>query len=395
MRKHRDDYFTQFRGHTELKHGVLYRYVVAWIQILKRSHTSLWLVDGFAGRGKDDTGKPGSPMLLAQTAAELREENADVTLIAIEERRDHYLALKQNLADFDIEGDPKVPVAYIRQGTLAANADEAFRLIGKAPAFFFLDPFGADGLSLDLVRRVLELPRGEVFALFSHLGVSRHLAVLSAERRAERVRRRVASSLFPDLEEEHLAAELAEAEQADTSLLPTQAAAARILRDLFGSGEAVEEMLGLSPGSRGRAVVQAYIQTLRDKCQATHITSLAVFDEEQEATYFLIHAAKNDQAKYKMKEAIRSAMSRSQLPEATKVRIRWLHTAPIDRIVQQVLERFAGQTVRWTEKGDPAHTVKGFALRETDLSQDQADSLKERLRPYVTDRKPMTLTFPS
>ena len=250
------------------------------------------------------------------------------------------------------------PVAYLRQGTLAAHSEEVFRLVGGSPVFFFLDPFGADGLSLDLVRRVLDLPRGEVFALFSHLGVARHLAVLSAETRLERVRRRVSESLFPDLKDEELAAELADAEESDASLLPTQAAAARILTELFGTREAVDEMLMLSRGSRGRAVVQEYVRTLRDECHASHITSLAMFDEDQAATYYLIHAAKNDQARYKMKEAIRGAMSASDLPEATKARIRWLHSAPIEGVVQQVQARFAGQAVRWTDKGDPSRTER-------------------------------------
>jgi hypothetical protein len=120
-----------------------------------------------------------------------------------------------------------------------------------------------------------------------------------------------------------------------------------------------------------------------------------MFDEDQDSTYYLIHAAKNDQAKYKMKEAIRGAMSRSDLPEATKVRIRWLHAGPIDAVAQSVLERFAGQTVRWTEKGDPEHTVKGFALRETDMSFDQTDDLKGRLQHYATARKPLSFTLPN
>lgn len=394
MRRHRQDHFSQFRGHTELKHGVLSRYALAWIQILKPQHDSLWLVDGFAGRGKDDAGNPGSPLLLARSAAGLREQNAEIKLIAIEERRDNFAALKRNLADYDIDAGGSAPVAYLRQGTLAAHSEEVFRLVGGSPVFFFLDPFGADGLSLDLVRRVLDLPRGEVFALFSHLGVARHLAVLSAETRLERVRRRVSESLFPDLKDEELAAELADAEESDASLLPTQAAAARILTELFGTREAVDEMLMLSRGSRGRAVVQEYVRTLRDECHASHITSLAMFDEDQAATYYLIHAAKNDQARYKMKEAIRGAMSASDLPEATKARIRWLHSAPIEGVVQQVQARFAGQAVRWTDKGDPSRTVKGFALRETDLSFDQTNELKKRLEPYVTVQRPLTFTMP-
>ena len=396
MRRHREDHFTEFRGHTLLKHGVLHRYVLAWIQILKRRHSTLWVVDGFAGKGKDDTGRSGSPLLLAQSAAQLREENADVRLIAIEERHDYYTALKENLATFDAEASSRVPVAFVRQGTLAANADEAFRMVAQSPAFFFLDPFGADGLSLELVRRVLALPFGEVFALFSHRGVGRHLAVLATDPHTDQAHRAVATapSLFPDLDDERLAAELLRAEEADAALLPTKAAALRILSELFGSAAAVEEVMALPPGPRGREVVNAYVRTLQSTCRATHVTSLGMFDEEQASTYYLIHAAKNDQAKYKMKEAIRGAMSKSDLPEATKLRIRWLHAGPIDEILEAVLTQFAGEQVRWSDTRDPITCVKGYALRETDMSFDQAEELKERLEVYVIERRPLSYRFP-
>src|SRR5439155_12337053 len=152
-KKHRKDHFSEFRGHTTLKHGVLDRYVKAWIQVLKRKHSSLWVIDGFAGKGKDDAGKPGSPLLLARSAAQLRETGADVYLLAIEPRREWYEALKTNLATFDAEAGGSCPVAYLRHGTLSSVQDEAFRMVGNAPLFLFLDPFGADGLELGIVGR--------------------------------------------------------------------------------------------------------------------------------------------------------------------------------------------------------------------------------------------------
>jgi hypothetical protein len=46
-----------------------------------RKYPTIWLVGGFAGKGKDDTGKPGSLLLLARNAA-AREHHADVKLFA-------------------------------------------------------------------------------------------------------------------------------------------------------------------------------------------------------------------------------------------------------------------------------------------------------------------------
>ncbi len=396
MRRHREEHFTEFRGHTLLKHGVLYRYVLAWIQILKRKHTALWVVDGFAGKGKDDMGNPGSPLLLARNAAQLREQAAEVRLIAVEPDPQWFDDLRQNLAEFDAEAGGRAPVAYLRRGTLAETADEAFNMVGGAPAFFFLDPFGADGLSLDIVRRVLALPKGEVFALFSHVAVGRHLAVLAATRHTDRAHRarEERPGLFPEIDDAILVEELQRAEQSDASLLPTQAAAQRILGELFGSTAAVEALLDLPSSSWGSEVVKAYIRTLREG-GATHITRLGMFDEEQASTYYLIHAAKNPLAAFKMKEAIASATSKSDLPAATKHRIHWAHSGRMEEAVAAVLAKFADTEVRWTDRGNPPDCVKTFALSETDLSMEQLDALKNALQRYVIERRPLRFRFPA
>lgn len=394
-KKHRDEHFTEFRGHTVLKHGVVDRYSKAWIQILKQKHPRIWLVDGFAGKGMDDTGKPGSPLLLARSAAQLCEQGAEVHLIAIEARREWYEALKANLAEFDAEVGGSRPVARIRHGALADVAGEVFELVGQDPVFVFLDPFGADGLDLDVVRRVLALPKGEVFALFSHRAVSRHLAVLAAELRSEQARRTIAEapSLFPDLDEERLAAELAEAEQSDAALMPTKEAAERILVDLFGSHEAVQRMLDLTR-SRADEVVRAYLRALHE-CGATHITSTAIFDEEEQCTYYLIHAAKSPRAAYKMKEAMSSATSKSDLPEGVKRRIHWGHAARINEVVPAVLRKFEGREVNWTDEGDRLGGVRGFALSETTMFSDQAKDLQAALAQYVIAKRPLRYRFPA
>lgn len=243
-KEHQEEHFTEFQGHTLLKHGVLDRYVKAWIQILKGVHEKLWIVDGFAGRGKDDVGNPGSPLLLARSAAQLREKGAEVQLFAVELRRDNYDTLVKNLAEFDIDRGGQFPIAYLRQGTLADHLEEAFRLIGDAPAFVFLDPFGAGGLSLSIMERTLALPKGEVFALFSYRAIHRHLSVLATDY-SERARREAAKQpgLFPDLDEELLAQQLERAQKSDATLLPTKGAAQRILVELFGSLDDIRRIL--------------------------------------------------------------------------------------------------------------------------------------------------------
>lgn len=393
-KEHQEEHFTEFQGHTLLKHGVLDRYVKAWIQILKGLHEKLWIVDGFAGRGKDDAGNPGSPLLLARSAAQLREEGADVRLFAVEVRRDNYDALTKNLAEFDIDRGGPFPIAYLRHGLLVDHMGEAFRLIGEAPAFVFLDPFGAGGLSLNIVERTLALPKGEVFALFSYRAIHRHLSVLATDYTA-RARREAADQpgLFPDLDDEVLAEQLEHARKSDATLLPTKGAAQRILVELFGSLDDIRRILTLPVSAWANEVLRAYLGAL-ERCGATHITRMAVFDDEQKGVYYLLHAAKNPKAALKMKESAHSAINKSRLPTSTKDCIRLSHAVRITEVVAAVRGRFEGQEVHWTDDQRSTESVQGYALSETPMFYDQAKELREALEPFAIKKKPLLFQFP-
>ena len=333
---------------------------------------------------------------MADTATKLSSDGHRVRLFAIEMDPSNFAALQSNLADFDAERAGRFPVAYLRRGTLASHTEEVFRLVGQGPAFVFLDPCGADGLSLAFVHRVLALEKGEVFALFSHHSIHRHLSTLAAEYHVRRTRREVAESLFPDLEDEWLEQAMERAEEADASLRPTKEAAERILIDLFGSPERVREILSLVPTHGPNEVLRAYIDELKT-CGASHITRIAVFDDEQKHAYWLIHAAKNAKAAVKMKEAAHSAINKSSLPETSKRWIRFAHAARVDDVVAAVKERFAGQEVRWTDEAKSTNTVLSYALGETPMAMDQAEDLKRRLRSPlpVTCQRPLTFHFPA
>jgi three-Cys-motif partner protein len=389
----RDDHFVEFKAHTLLKHGVLDRYVKAWIQIMKPRHAKLWIVDGFAGRGEDLAGNPGSPLLLARSAAALSTPDCAVRLVAIEPDTEWFNDLANFLRPFNAEADGSVPVAYLRKGKLAERAEEAFELVGQGPAFVFLDPFGADGLDLEVVRRTLGLQKSEVFALFSHQGVCRHLSVLAAlphADRAQRAARSKSASLFPEMDAEDLERELKEAARSDAGLMPTKEAAKRILTSLFGEWARVEELLGLPSESWAREVVSAYMRVLSE-CGATHITPIAIVDDTQRLTYFLVHAAKQAKAPLKMKEAVNAAVEKSRLLAAYKDQFRLAVSVSVESVVEAVRARFAGRAVRWAEEGG----VREFALSETLMFNSQADALKRALEPYVETKRPLTYSFPS
>jgi three-Cys-motif partner protein len=394
--EHRKDHFREFKAHTLLKHGLLERYITAYIQILKRSNSHIWLVDGFAGKGKDDAGHPGSPQLLCKVASMLREEGATVSVIAVELEREWYDALKQNLAAFDAEvPGASVPLAYIRHGKCADWAPWIFEKVGQAPAFFFLDPFGAKGLDISIPRGALRIPRGEVLAFFSHSGVSRHLALLAGDRFEERARRDVAErpSLFPELDVQRLQEGLAAAERSDPSFDLTQDAARGILTALFGSIDKAEAILQAPRVEWGRTAVRAYMNELR-AAGATHVTPIAIVDEDAKDAYYLIHAAKHPLATVKLKEALHQALGKSELPLQSQEHMSLKNSVRLEEVERLVGEKFAGQTVRWTGK-NVGLTVSDWALAETMMSYSQRETLRERLESrYKEPGRAIVFKFP-
>src|SRR6266540_7518498 len=66
-----------YRIHTRAKHGILSRYIKAWLAILsydaRRSGrpAHLTIVDGFAGRGRYNEGEEGSPVIFRRVAEQV------------------------------------------------------------------------------------------------------------------------------------------------------------------------------------------------------------------------------------------------------------------------------------------------------------------------------------
>jgi three-Cys-motif partner protein len=111
---------------------------------------NIWIVDGFAGVGAYRSGQSGSPRLAAQWARreEMRRGHPLVRCINVERDPDCFVELERNLA-------PWKHLATNLSGTFAERLDEILNRIGRDPAFFFLDPFGVNGIEMAVIERIL------------------------------------------------------------------------------------------------------------------------------------------------------------------------------------------------------------------------------------------------
>jgi three-Cys-motif partner protein len=390
-----DHHFDEFHDHTLLKHLILRKYVGAWAQKLRRSHKTVWFVDAFAGEGQDKKGNPGSPLIAARLAEPLEHDDQGVMrVLAIEKDDARCARLKEVMSPY-IERK----IAIVRCGTLAERIDQFIDYIGDAPALFFLDPFGVEGLLVDLLPKLLRGPNNEVFALFADVGANRLHAVLMAEGKdpeKEEDAVRAAPSLFAEMVEEDAQRARAAAEKSQRALRSTQQASERILTEALGPG-ALEELDTIPDDDRRVWLVRRYMRSLFES-GAKYVLALPVRDASSQRVYQLVYATKSKVGLRTMKEAMDSALRNTSLPDESRELIRAELRGNEETVVRELARHFAGRPeVRWTEEKDrKSDTVRRYLLEETAIFPMQFTEVQKRLKEagFVAAKKPLTLRFP-
>ena len=160
--------------HTAAKHEILRRYLGAWLSILGRGsrgfrHPQLFLLDGFAGRGRYMEGQRGSPAIMFERASQVADDGlVEEVVIRCSEPNDTNFGHLKDVCDDLVH--PKVRV----KPTQETFEDIARRFIGAfdkrakppPPTFVMVDPYGVKGVRLDTLRELLKFDRVEVLLTF-------------------------------------------------------------------------------------------------------------------------------------------------------------------------------------------------------------------------------------
>jgi three-Cys-motif partner protein len=217
------------REHTKVKHEILARYLIPWLRILSSFNRRLIIVDGFAGRGEyvDESNKrtviDGSPIILMDLS--LQPIVDELICICIERNYDNYNNLcrvleekklkrtgpKGTIVDFSnvnirkfsnqnlkteldkminqlkskyIKASERAKALVQKTTIFVINAkfDEIVKhiiLLAKnndiilAPSFYFIDPFGFNGVPFQLIKNILLLSKTEVLLTFMTRDINR------------------------------------------------------------------------------------------------------------------------------------------------------------------------------------------------------------------------------
>lgn len=169
-----------YKAHTKVKHEILSKYLNVWIRILGKSH-DLNIFDCFAGRGRYPGGEDGSPLIMIDTLANVREKMKrpdKATCVFIEKNKNNYDNLVDELNKKSVSklyGD-WLNIKHINKEFY----DVALEIIDKsnknlAPSFFFIDPFGFGGMPFEIIKGILAIPKTEVFISFMIRDVNRFI----------------------------------------------------------------------------------------------------------------------------------------------------------------------------------------------------------------------------
>lgn len=163
------------KEHSQVKHDLLRKYLVAWARVLSARFPGVVFIDGFAGRGQYEDGQPGSPLIALEIAREVKIRHMHAYFI--ERDPDNAENLRQVLHEQQqsILATPGF-VPHVCEGTFEDEAPKILAKIGRnVPCFVFIDPWGFSGVPFSLVRAIMSRPYTEIFLTFMTRDLSRFL----------------------------------------------------------------------------------------------------------------------------------------------------------------------------------------------------------------------------
>ena len=335
--------------HTAAKHAILRSYLGSWFPILGSSFSGdLFYFDGFAGPGEYSGGEPGSPVIALDAALSVSNKlkgNANFWFSEIDGRYVKHLesvvSRRSYPKKFAIEVCKPRPFESVVSEFLDDVDDGRF----NSPSLFvFIDPFGWKGFPMSVVRRILEVPRAEVFINFMYEEINRFIAV------------------------------------------DDQAAN---FDSLFGCDDWRGVVGERNPGERNRKLKGLYEQQLKVCAGAEYVRSFEMRNENNVADYYLFYATQHIRGLEVMKEAMWKVdpSGRFQFSDATNPDQMMLFGSEpdFDYLQKLVWDRFLDGDPRYSE-------VKEFVVVETPFIESHC---KQVLKSMELASVPLLKVIPS
>lgn len=144
MSKKNNDFFKAKKEWSEVKDNILACYFKPYVSKILHTYKPLTYVDCFAGKGKFDDGKPGSPLIAlgiideCLQATTIRTPNIEAIFIDLNYAAD----LQKNLASY--------PMAKVVPGKYEDNIENILKDRNGKNIFLYIDPYGIKALQCSM-----------------------------------------------------------------------------------------------------------------------------------------------------------------------------------------------------------------------------------------------------
>jgi len=307
--------------HTEAKHEILKKYLNAWLPIMATRNKRILYIDGFAGPGEYEEGKPGSPIIAIDAVLKQKIPiNSEVVMFFIEEKEDRCNYLKKKISSLNIPKNIKLMVVCDK---FHKTLDDIFKHLDEqnkkiAPSFIFIDPFGFNNIPFSVIKRIMSNAKCEILVNFMYEKINRFIS--------------------------------------DTKL-------ERNYNELFGTDKWKAAITENDPKKRIEILHSVYLQQLKNAAGIKFVRSFKMINKVNKTYYFLFFGTNNLLGLEKMKEAMWSVdkTGNFQFSDATHncSQMTLFDNNPNYQILKKdILDNFRGQTISFSKLGD-------FTIAET------------------------------
>ncbi|NLR58152.1 three-Cys-motif partner protein TcmP [Chitinophaga polysaccharea] len=151
-----EDFFTDQSIASKIKAAIVFKYFCAWANIIGSiSPEKIGYLDFFSGPGKYQDGNDSTPILILKEA--IRVPKIRQTLVTMfQDANDAYVKeLKLNVGQIPNIDQLKF-APYIEANKVGEGVTKKLKEISLIPSLIFIDPFGYNGLSLELLGSAIK-----------------------------------------------------------------------------------------------------------------------------------------------------------------------------------------------------------------------------------------------
>lgn len=148
MGKYDDDFFEGKRPWSIIKDQVLASYMPPYIRKVNKLGKPILFIDGYAGPGKFDDGKPGSPLIISNAAKKHATQCYEAHFYNID--KNYHIKL-----DSILKKGGWYPASQAHLGDSLREIKKIPEILSDQTVFLYLDPFGLKGCGFDILKPFL------------------------------------------------------------------------------------------------------------------------------------------------------------------------------------------------------------------------------------------------